>query len=190
MSRVKNTQLIIEEIGLMSDAAVTGIYNKMWTFCEEEGDKKNSRAQKIKFIISNLNLVSDNDLPKIKGMLDDAKKYENMYKILLEALNKLLEHNDLELIEDITDFKDIQRELLANEECNQIILNMIDDFIEVGFKKNTNGFHSYKKLKFANLNIIKGLCTQLGYVFVSVKKSKMVKLNRTFITYYSIEKAT
>lgn len=72
--RDANIQLITKDIRSLSDDTITNICDKMWELCEEEGDKKKSRVQKIKFIIEGIDLISDDDLLKIKEDIDDINK--------------------------------------------------------------------------------------------------------------------
>lgn len=188
MSRENNIQHITKNIKVLSDGIVTDVYNTVWQLCEDDGDKKGSRIQKIKYIVAQLDLISDDDLINIKQTIDDANKYVKMYNALLDVLNKILEHNEMELITDITQFKNITRDLIANEECNKIVLDNFKELINVGFEKKTEGFQCNKYLIYANLNIIKCVCAQLGYKLSSVKKSKMKNKVRKISTYYSIEK--
>lgn len=191
MSRDKRKNLLIKNIVNTSDEIITNIYNTIWQLCEEESDtnKKESRIQKIKYIKTNLDFISDDDLSKINEIIDNANDNQIKYDLLLDMLNELLDHLQLKKIANIINFKDIPRDILATNECKQIVLNKKEDIINAGFEKNANGFHTYKNLKYAHINIIKGLCKQLGYDFKSTIKSKMSRGNRTFTTYYYIEKA-
>lgn len=188
MIRDTNIQIISKEIKSLPDINITNIYDKMWELCEEEGEKTKSRVQKIKFIIGGLELIQDDEVLKIKDTIDGINKYKKMYKALLKLLNLILEHNDMDIITDITEFKNIDRTCLATEECNQLVVDNMDDLINADFKKNTNGFNSSKNLMHANLKIIKGCCVQIDHEFISIKKSTMKNKVRSFTTYYSIKK--
>lgn len=188
MSRENNIQYIIKNVKIMSDDTVTEIYDTVWKLCEDVGEKKLSRVQKIKYIITEIELVSDADLLKIERTIDNAIKYTKMYNALLNLLNKILEHNEMEQISHITKFKNIPRDLMINDECSQIVLDNFDELINSGFEKKTEGFTSNTNLVHANLNILRRVCTQLGYTLSAIKKSKMIKGERTFTTYYFIEK--
>lgn len=195
MSRNIYIKSIINSINNASDNVVTCIYNNVWELCEDtDDDKKESRTQKIKYIKSNLGMVSDENLRKLDEIIKEAKeqeeKYNRMYTTLLDVLNDLLEHLDMEKIDGVSNFKDISRDILTTDDCNQIVLDKRDDLINAGFEKNANGFHSYKNLKYAHINILKGLCKQIGYKFSSIKKSKMIRGERSFTTYYYIESDT
>lgn len=72
----------------------------MWELCEEnEDDKKELRAQKIKYIRANLELISDDDLPELVKLIDVTKKNnENKESLYIEYKGQkipLQDYNDV-----------------------------------------------------------------------------------------------
>lgn len=187
MSRQGYINNIADNIAKASDTTVSEIYKKVCDMCDDEKKDDIKRAQKIKYILANLDLVGDDDLSEINDTIDNIHHYELMYNCFLEILNELLEHLGQNKIKVITHFKDISRDSLLTDECEQILLNKGDVIVENGFKKD-NGFLKYKKLKFGHINIIKGMCKQLGYKLITEKHSKTVDGERVYIQYYSIKR--
>src|SRR5579872_6417269 len=112
---------IINEIKHVSDYVISNMHNEIRGLCDDTDDKKKTRAQMIRYIRENLELVSDVDLPKLIKLVSDSKEKEKvnkkMYDALLNVLNELLDHLDLDKIDDITDFVDIPRVSIATEDC-------------------------------------------------------------------------
>lgn len=142
------------------------------------------RAQKIKYITTQLELVSDEDLLKIERTIDDAHKYGKMYNALLIVLNKILEHNEMEQITDITKFNIMYTRLMTND-CYQIMLNNLVELSNSNLDPESNANLDPESNSY--LDIIKCVCTQLGYTLSMTLQKNHLKKD-TFSTYYIIKK--
>lgn len=195
MSREKHNKIINDGIIVVSDNAIISVHDKIRELMNENGEdneyKINTRVQHIRYIEANLRMLSDADLPKVSKIIDDAIENEKaniaMYDTLLDILNNILVHLGMDRINDVVDFKDIIREDLANDDCQQLVLNFREKIIESG-GKGIVGLYNGTNIKHRHLNVIKNICEKLGYNFVSTKKSKQINKNRTFTTCYSINK--
>jgi len=81
------------------------------------------------------------------------------YKILLEFVNKILINLDKEEITDLAQFQNIDR-LDIIKPCNIVVLNNMAPTIFKHFNKKKCNY--YRKTKSMVLNVIRGMCKELG----------------------------
>lgn len=90
------------------------------------------------------------------------------YKLLLEYVNKILKNVDAEKykddIDDLTDFKNIDRNQIVSEENTKIFEDMTEVFCEV-FNKDKCGFYRNKNSPNKALNCLRGMVKEIGHEF-------------------------
>ena len=191
--RSNKHKAILSYIKIAGDEVVTRIYDNVVTMCDEKLDEKiNTRAKKAKFIGDNLHLISEQDTLKISNIICETKKSDNIYNImystLLEILNKLLIHMEKDVIDYITDFKEISRLNLISDECKQIVLDNTEKIIEAGFVKNIKQYTGYGNVKYEHIIIIKKMCQKIGHRLVTERINKQTNSERVFIRQFCIKK--
>ena len=89
----------------------------------------------------------------------DVDKTTDKYKILLEFVNGILKNIGKEEINDLRDFKDIYREDILKEENKELLISMQKRLFKY-YDKSQCGY--YRKTKGFTLNILKGMCKEVG----------------------------
>ena len=112
---------------------------------------------------------------KTKVVVKESNDSEK-YKITLKLLNHILLNLKRDLIDDITKFKDIDRDDIIKEE-NTIFLETIINDIVIHFEKNKVGYYRRHKTKASVLNCLRGMIKSMGYEFVKVQKGKTTVIN-------------
>lgn len=119
--------------------------------------------------------------PKCGKINNESEKY----KVTLNLLNGLLKNMNKEEIDDITQFKNIKREDLLKESCNQILNEHIDNIIQQ-FGKSKIRYNMRNKRNCYVLSVIKYLVSFCGYDFVSNNISEYVIKNTMTYDYKSV----
>jgi hypothetical protein len=133
-------------------------------------------------------------LKKINDLLCDALQNKNTpakkdivkddkYNVFLRFVNRLLMNNNLPQITDLYDFKNIDRKIIIKSENVQIFRDMEDELFE-HFDKMKCGYPNISKGKV--LNIMRGMCKQLGLTLLKRQTSKTVKRVVYTVLLYSI----
>ena len=113
--------------------------------------------------------VSEEKLTKIKIDKDSDK-----YKVTLKLLNKILTNLGKEEIDDITKFKDIDREDIIKD-INVKSLCEMEGELFVHYSKGKCGY--YRKTNAMVLNCIRSMMKDAGFEFTKKKKEKNEKIN-------------
>ena len=93
------------------------------------------------------------------------------YKLALQLVNKILINIAQSQIDDLTDFRDIDREDIIKDVNNEALKSMQTELFKV-FDKQKCGF--YRKGDCMVLNWLRGICKDLGLAFVNRKVTKVV----------------
>lgn len=101
-------------------------------------------------------------------------KSDPKYVITLEFLNALLKALGKEEIIDITNFRDIRRDDLLKDECNQALQDYLQKIIEI-YGKSKIVYDKRDKIDSYIITVIKALVDKLGYDFTSVRKQTFKK---------------
>lgn len=101
-------------------------------------------------------------------------KNSEKYKVALKFVNKVLENIGKESIDDLTKFKDIDRDDII-EDINKTTLEEMEDEIFVHFDKNKCNY--YRKTNGLVVNCLRGMMRQLGLSMTSVKKDITSTIN-------------
>jgi hypothetical protein len=100
-------------------------------------------------------------------MADD----QNKYNLVLELVNKILVNIGESPINELDQFKNIQREKLLNESNLTIIEEMENDLFKY-FDKKKSGYYRKTETKVNHvINFLRGLCKQINYKIYSIEKS-------------------
>lgn len=115
-------------------------------------------------------------------------KTTDKYKTALKFINKILHYLKKQSIEDLKDFKDIDRELLITPYIRKIFDNMEEEIFN-HFDKNKCGWYRRNIIKNYILTLIRSMCQDLRLSFEYKKRDITVyKKNkgyrRTQYTYY------
>lgn len=136
----------------------------------------------IKILKKCLNKMDDNNInEKPKNININIDKTTDKYKILLKYVNGILKNMNKNEIDDLTDFKDIDRLYIIKDE-NIKLLNSLAPELFKYFNKDKCGF--YRKTKNIALNVLRGMCKEIGLVLKKRQFTKSVKSkNITHISY-------
>ena len=96
------------------------------------------------------------------------------YKIFLKFINKILVNIDKDEIDDLTQFKHINRVDIIKSE-NKIVLDKMAPKIFKHFNKQKCGY--YRKTNFMVSNVIRGMCKELNVSFKPTKKDVYERIN-------------
>jgi hypothetical protein len=94
--------------------------------------------------------------------------------VLLKLLNKILELGGKGEIKTLTDFNEINRDIIMNDNVKKIIDNMEKELFGVFVKQSS---HANKKAKRYTLNCIKSFAKQVDLDFISKKKEITVVID-------------
>jgi len=109
---------------------------------------------------------------KIKVPLE---KDSDKYKVTLKLLNKILVNLGKEEIDDITKFKDIDREDIIKDINVKALCEMEKELFTEHYDKKKCGF--YRTTDLMALNCVRSIIKNAGYTFSSKKKEKCEKIN-------------
>jgi len=168
-----NKEKLIKIINnVLSEEEIDCIYN------EHILNKKNN-------IIKKKDKALDKEVKKKPIKIID--KSTSKYKILLKFINKILVNIDKDEIDDLTDFKNIDR-LDIIKPKNKEILDKMAHRLYKYFAKKSN---FYRKTPSIVLIIIRGLCKQIGLRFVSKQRETGERINNKYYRrthmFYSIK---
>jgi len=111
-------------------------------------------------------------------------KTTDMYVVTLKYVNALLTNMNMNVIDDLLDFKQIKRTDLTQENNIATLYEMADEIFKY-FDKQKCGF--YIKNENIVLNVLKRMCKQQGLKLASHVKVKHVNNYRSTITMYTIK---
>ncbi len=150
----------------LSDEFVDTLYDKYVV----KNNKRDGKTKKVK-----------------KNPAKIIDKTTRKYKILIKFVNKILVNIGKDRIDDLTDFKNIDRLDIIKPE-NKVILDEMESDLYRYFAKKSN---FYRKTPSIVLIIIRGLCKQVGLRFVSTQKDIRERINgklyRRTHMFYSIK---
>jgi len=106
--------------------------------------------------------------------LDKLDKSDEKYKLALKFKNNILVNAQKSEINDILEFKDINRQQIVTQQ-NLDMLNNIESEIYKLFDKVKCGF--YRKSDNYVINCLRGMIKQIGYKIILEQKDKTVNIN-------------
>ena len=118
----------------------------------------------------NIMTTSEEKVDKIKIEKDSEK-----YKVTLKLLNKILVNIGKEEIDDITKFKDIDREDIIKDVNVKALCEMEKELFTEHYSKKKCGY--YRKTNAMVLNCIRSMMKDAGFEFTKKKKEKNEKIN-------------
>ena len=124
-----------------------------------------------------------------KVITQKISKDDDKYKLALKFVNVILKNIGKEEVDDLTKFKDIDREDIIKD-VNKTSLDEMAKELFNHFDKKKCGY--YRKTEAIVLNCMRGMMKEVGYEMVNVKKEKSETINnksykRTHLL-YSIKK--
>lgn len=120
--------------------------------------------------------------------LDKLDKSDEKYKLALKFINNILVNAQKSEINDILEFKDINRQQIVTQQNLDMLTNMESEIYKL-FDKVKCGF--YRKSDNYVINCLRGMIKQIGYKIIVLKKDNRVTIDgvnyrKTFL-YYHIE---
>ncbi len=164
--------------------------NQFTKFQDEISSQKEQFIQKINDLdedkLSKLidcfdKIVKENDNPvkknNKKGPSDDKPKKvidktTDKYKLLLKYVNGILKNINKDPIDNLTDFRDIDRLDIIKKE-NIELLDELAPTLFKHFSKEKCGY--YRKTKNISLNCLRGMCKEIGLELKKRKFNRQVK---------------
>lgn len=131
-----------------------------------ESKKKHSKKKSLTFDKDNI----DYDSIQIDDRI--IKNFKEKYHVALKFVNNILTNSELEKITDLTNFVDVDRQLIIAQK-NEGMLNLMLDEIYYYFGKRECQFGQKGKTKHYIVTILKNMCKQLTLSLN--KKSKNVQ---------------
>lgn len=116
---------------------------------------------------------------------------DGKYQVTLKFLNKILANLGKEEINDITEFKNIDRLDIISDINKDIFDDMKDEILE-HFEKTSINYYQRSAVTSYSLTLLKKMVPQIGYVAISTKKDITERVNniayRRTHYFYSIVK--
>jgi hypothetical protein len=103
-------------------------------------------------------------------------------KIALKFFNRVLDELDMDEIDELTEFKNVDRKLLVKPGIREIIDEMHSEISKKVVEMKMT-YYRRNSVKEFNLVYIRGLCTALGKR-ISIKTKKIVKKRVLTLQYY------
>lgn len=139
-----------------------------------------------------IDILYENMIDNKKVQTDEPKKvYVNIdkttdkYKILLKYVNGLLKNMGKEQIDDLTEFKNIDR-LDIIKEKNRQLFNKMAPFLFKHYDKMNCGYYRNKGSPNEPLNCLRGMVKELGLFFKRTHYTKSIKGRNKSLCHYSI----
>lgn len=112
---------------------------------------------------------------KIEKVKIQIEKDSDKYKVTLKLLNKILVNIGKEEIDDITKFKDIDREDIIKDVNVKSLCEMEKELFTEHYNKKKCGF--YRATDLRALNCLRSIIKNAGFTFSSTKREKCEKIN-------------
>ncbi|QKF94781.1 hypothetical protein QKU48_gp1323 [Fadolivirus algeromassiliense] len=120
------------------------------------------------------NNIPDNNIPDnnvVDNVVPKAAPDSNKYKIALKLVNLILVNIGKEEVDDLTKFKDIDREDIIKDVNKKSLQDMESELFPL-FNKKKVGY--YRKTDGLVLNCLRGMMKDIGFEMHKVQKGKMV----------------
>ena len=101
--------------------------------------------------------------------MEKVSKDSDKYKVLLKLINKILSNIGKDEIDDLTDFKDIDREDIIKD-VNKTSLEDMEKELFAHFDKKKCGY--YRKTDSIVLNCLRGMIKEINYSMTKKQKDK------------------
>lgn len=131
-------------------------------------------STKTKLTSTHINKVNKNTVNKNIVLENKVDKNSEKYKVGLKFVNEILANIGKEGIDDLTKFKDIDRDDII-ENINKTTLENMEEEIFKYYDKNKCNF--YRKTNGLVVNCLRGMMRQLGLSMTSVKKDITSTIN-------------
>ena len=136
----------------------------------------------------NEQLMNGQSVSKPKN--DKVKKEDPRYVLTLEVLNAILNKLHKPIIENISEFKDVNRDDLLKEECDLVMCTYYKKIMDLFKKYEVNDFYKVHGKNYV-INIIRSLTINCGYYFVGKTRETKKMYNsgahkRVYNRYYFI----
>ena len=136
----------------------------------------------IKLLYNNIK-SSKKKAPKKNNNMDKIDKNSDKYKIALKFVNKILENLKMSPIDDLTKFKNINRDDIIMDINKQTFTSMEKEIYKY-FDKSKCGWYNRKYIENYILTFMRKMCAEFGYEFKWAQKNTQVNsINTTHILY-------
>jgi len=106
-----------------------------------------------------------------KGEINEKKN-----EIALRFVNKILENINHQPVDKLTDFVDIDRDLIIKDINNKVLEEMNEEIIN-NFNKRKIGYYDRAKIKHLIMSYLRGICVELGYNLHHRAKEYTIKVD-------------
>lgn len=113
----------------------------------------------------------------IKAKNDKVLKDDEKYKVTMNFLNDILRVINRDTITEITQFNNISKIELSNNQCNIVLNSHIESIINV-FGKTKINYGSREKMKYYVISVIKSIITNCGYSLKVVRERKFDHISK------------
>lgn len=113
-------------------------------------------------------------------------KTSDKYKIALQFINKILENLKKDKINDLTDFKNIDRDDIVLD-INKKTFDEMQDELFKHFNKKNCGWYARKRKKEYILTFLRKMCKELGFIFSYIQQDISHGKLRKNTSLYSIK---
>lgn len=162
----KPRNIKLKELGLDEKCPKKDISDKVLdTLYKKFINEKKENDKNIKNKIKNNDQKGQIYIKKTKMKIKVDKESEQ-YKITLEFLNTILTTMEKEQINDITEFKDINRNNLIKDECKKIVDDYLERIIKQ-FGKTKIAYRNRNTVDHYIISLIKYMAINCGYSFKS-----------------------
>lgn len=143
---------------------------------EELGVKGDLPIEAIEFLYKNRSKWKKENSTKKESVKvnKEIDKTTDKYKMALKLVNAILKNLNKDPIDDLTEFKDIDREDIIKDDNKKVLKDMEGELFNV-FDKKKCGY--YRKTDNLVLNTLRGICKEVGVEFVIEKKNRYDKFN-------------
>jgi hypothetical protein len=145
---------------------------------------ENDNFDAIYQLVKKLDECQDNVNKPIE--IKKETQHEQMKRVMLEIINKILAQMNKTQINDLSEFIDIRRDDMVSDKCAEVINDNKKYIFDNCFDRHQCQVYQ-TKVAHKHISILKGMLKQIGYVLLSKNHKKMVKGVYESHTTYSIQ---
>ena len=191
MTHNHNITYIAKVIGDLNDTLIDKIYKQTCAYTENNIDANNEnitstmrRSHKTKYIVDNIKLIDVKNVKKIynylKACIEAEKQAAKIFELIFDTVNLLLVAAGYEKIDNLCDFKNIERNMIITDACRNIIMKNIGHIFDNDLDRKI------AKCK-DHVTILRNALCKIGYSLKSYEKIRVINKKRIYYLVYRIE---
>lgn len=140
----------------------------------------------INLILAKKNIPKDDTKKPAKKINKEIDKTTDKYKMVLKFVNKILENLGKNQVDDLLDFKNIDKEDIIKDINKQTLVSMEKEIYQV-FDKRKLGNHNRNKVDHYILSVLRAMAKDIGLKFSPIKKlvqQDRMTTNYNFYNFY------